>query len=72
MITYYFNGIKVPREGALKAWRASKTYRNANAPESIFTKAEQGIDEGGVRVHLAEARIRIEIAAAAKPSGEEP
>lgn len=61
MIRYYFRNFEVPREGALKAWRSSKTYRNANLADSIFAKAEAGIDDGGVTAHLAEAGIRIVI-----------
>jgi hypothetical protein len=63
MIRYYFRGIEVPREGALKAWRASKTYRGAALADSVFAKAEAGIDTDGVTNHLAEAHIRIDVAA---------
>lgn len=61
MIRYYFRGFEVPREGAFEAWRKSKTYRRARLADQIFTKAEMGIDEGGVTAHLAEAHIRVVI-----------
>lgn len=61
MIRYYFRGIEVPREGAQKAWRASKTYKNAKFADEIFSNAEHGRDEGGVTAHLREAKIRIVI-----------
>lgn len=61
MIRYYFRGIEVPRDGAWKAWCASKTYKNARFADSIFTHAENGRDEGGVTAHLREAHIRIVI-----------
>lgn len=59
MIRYYFNGIEVPREGAWKAWRASKTYKRARFADAIFSNAENGRDEGGATNHLREAKIRI-------------
>lgn len=62
MIRYYFRGIEVPREGALKAWRASKTYRSSALAEAVFTKAEAGIDTDCVTNYLAEAHMRIDLA----------
>ena len=60
-IRYYFKGIQVPREGAYKAWLASKTYKRARFADAIFTNAEHGREDGGASNHLREANIRIEL-----------
>lgn len=58
-ITYIVHGRKVGRSRALRAWQVSTTYKRANHANEIFSKAERGIDDGGVANHLREAGVRV-------------
>jgi hypothetical protein len=61
MVRYFFRDIEVTRGEAVRIWRASETYERGKYCEALFNKAENGVDEGGVSNHLAEAGIRITV-----------
>lgn len=68
MIRYFFREIEISRGEAVRIWRASETYERGKFCEALFNKAENGVDEGGVSNHLAEAGLRITV----NPTKETP
>lgn len=62
-VRYFVDGVEASQREANARWFASPTYRAANrrTRNEIWTNAHRGVDDGGVRNHLAEAGIEIRL-----------